>query len=169
MERGFSSGSRSNNNYRLFMVFSSHSFFFFFIFSHSSHSLLPSHNNKNNNNKNNNNYERPRRNSLLNSFYCYIEIFICPRQEFFPSLSLTHSISLFVGFEREQFRMFLMDIWKFMYLFHIRCAQFCCFFFVRSHSLTLFYSLNEPFDITNSQKFIVSHKPNTANNNAQKT
>lgn len=128
MERGFSSGSRSNNNYRLFMVFSSHSFFFFFIFSHSSHSLLPSHNNKNNNNKNNNNYERPRRNSLLNSFYCYIEIFICPRQEFFPSLSLTHSISLFVGFEREQFRMFLMDIWKFMYLFHIRCAQFCCFF-----------------------------------------
>lgn len=64
-------------------------------------------------------------------------------------------------FERKKFllahfiHLFFSDVlngymWKFMYLHHIRCAQFCCFW-------DLSHSLNEANNITNSQKFIVSH------------
>lgn len=105
---------------------SSYSFFLLFLFTFVS--FFRTHNNNKNNN-NNNNKKRPRRNSLLNSFYCYIEIFICPRQEFF----------LFVGFREKKisscsfhtfifFRMFLMDI----------CGSLCIFTIFGVHNFVVF-------------------------------
>lgn len=87
----------------LFMAFYSSSFFLFlFTFV----SFFHAHNNKNNNNNNNNN-ERPRRNSLLNSFYCYIEIFI---YFFFSVCGFSREKFLLAHFIHDIFfRMFLMD------------------------------------------------------------
>lgn len=107
----FSSGSKSNNNYLLlfrwpFLLLHLSLYFYFHI-----RLILPCHNSQN---------------SLLNSFYCYIERFyVCAQdtQEFFPLPLWVYEFLFFFSLASFFFGWFLMEVYVSLAIFVGWCKK----------------------------------------------